>query len=94
MAHKRDRSIKSQIRTLTIGDEGETNREYQSADQTVQAEMIAIRSALDKGEKSGLSARCPEEIINTVIARKLKNNKLSVKPAREISDSTTATDER
>ena len=44
--------------------------------------------------QSGLSARCPDEIINTVIARKLKNNKLSVKPAREISDSTNATDER
>ena len=44
--------------------------------QETPAQIAAIRAALDEGERSGVSTRTPDEIMETVIARKRKNGEL------------------
>ncbi len=41
-----------------------------------EAEIEAIRAALVKGEKSGVSDRTPDDIMNAVVGRKRKNREL------------------
>ena len=41
-----------------------------------EAEIEAIRAALIKGEKSGVSDRTPDDIMNAVVGRKCKNGEL------------------
>ncbi len=57
----------------------EVEREYKSNSEVVndlirkarnqEAEIEAIRAALIKGEKSGISDRTPDDIMNAVVAR-------------------------
>ena len=77
---QQDNWIKSQISTGHFGNESEVIRELirerQIREQETPAEIAAIRAALDEGEKSGMSTRTPDEIMNVVIERKRKNGEL------------------
>lgn len=77
---QQDNWIKSQISTGHFGNESEVIRELirerQIREQDTPAEIAAIRAALDEGEKSGMSTRTPDEIMNVVIERKRKNGEL------------------
>ncbi len=64
----------------------EVEQEYKSNSEVVndlirqarnrEAENEAIRAALIKGEKSGISDRTPDDIVDAVVARKRKNGAL------------------
>ena len=71
---QQDRWIKAQIQSGHFGNESEVVRELirerQIREQETQSDIEAIRSALIKGEQSGLSKRTPDQIVKTVIERK------------------------
>lgn len=77
---QQDSWIKSQISTGHFGNESEIIRELirerQIREQETPAEIVAIRAALEEGERSGMSTRTPDEIMNAVIERKRKNGEL------------------
>ena len=77
---QQDSWIKSQISSGHFGNESEIIRELirerQIREQETSAEIIAIRAALNEGEKNGMSMRTPDEIMNAVMERKRKNREL------------------
>lgn len=48
--------------------------------QETPAEIAAVRAALDEGERSGISTRTIDEMMDAVIARKRKNGELQIEP--------------
>ncbi len=77
---QQDSWIKSQISIGHFGNESEVIRELirerQIREQETSAEIVAIRAALNEGEKNGMSTRTPDEIMNAVMERKRKNGEL------------------
>ena len=77
---QQDSWIKSQISSGHFGNESEVIRELirerQIREQETSAEIVAIRAALNEGEKNGMSTRTPDEIMNAVMERKRKNGEL------------------
>ncbi len=71
-----DRWIQSQMATGNYGTDSELIREALREKQNRAIEIEALRAALTEGEKSGISARTPDEIIDAVIKRKRKNGAL------------------
>ena len=68
--------IKEQIASGHFGNESEVVRSLIRREQTRDAEIDAIRLALAKGEKSGMSQRTPKQIKQAVLDRKQKNGKV------------------
>jgi len=68
--------IKAQITAGEFTNDSEYIRDLIRRDQADKAKLAAIRAALIEGEESGTSDRTPNEIINTVIARRRKNGTL------------------
>ena len=77
---QQDSWIKSQISTGHFGNESEIIRELirerQIREQETLAEIVAIRAALNEGEKNGMSTRTPDEVMKSVMERKCKNGEL------------------
>ena len=77
---QQDSWIKSQISSGHFGNESEVIRELirerQILEQETPAEIVAIRAALNEGEKKGMSTRTPDEIMDAVMERKCKNREL------------------
>ena len=77
---QQDSWIKSQISIGHFGNESEVIRELirerQIREQETSTEIVAIRAALNEGEKNGMSTRTPDEIMNAVMERKRKNGEL------------------
>lgn len=77
---KQDEWIKSQIASGNFGNESEIIRELirerQLREEETPAEIRSIRSALAEGEKSGLSKRSAEQIIQDVMDRKRANGSI------------------
>ena len=77
---EQDSWIEEHISTGHFGNRSESARELirerQVREQETPAEIAAIRVALDEGEKSGVSMRTPDEIMDAVITRRRKNGQL------------------
>ena len=73
---QQDKWIQSQMATGNYGTDSELIREALREKQNRTAEIEAIRAALIAGEKSGISDRKPDEIMNAVIERKRKSGEL------------------
>lgn len=73
---QQDEWIRAQMDTGNYGTDSELIREALREKQNRTAEIEAIRAALIEGEKSGISDRTPDDIMNAVIERKKKNGAL------------------
>ena len=62
--------MQAQLATGNYASDSELLRDLIRKEQERSAEIEAIRIKLIEAEQSGFSPRSPEEIINTVIARK------------------------
>ena len=68
--------IQAQLAAGHYGTDSELIREALREKQQHTTELETIRAALIEGEKSGVSDRTPDEIIQAVIERKRKNGEL------------------
>ena len=73
---EQEKWIQAQMATGHYGTDSELIREALREKQQYTAEIEAIRAALIEGDKSGISDRSPDEIIQAVIERKRKNGEL------------------
>ena len=73
---QQEKWIQEQMATGNYGTDSELIREALREKQNRTAEIEAIRAALLEGEKSGISNRTPDDIMNAVIERKRKNGEL------------------
>ncbi len=71
-----DEWVKSQVATGRYATDSEYLRDLIRRDQEKQEEIETIRAALIEGEKSGISDRTPDQIMQSVIDRKRKNGDL------------------
>ena len=71
-----DAWIKSQIESEEFSSRSDVVNDLIRKARNEQDEILALRSALIKGEESGTSRRRPDEIMQAVIERKRKNGTL------------------
>jgi len=76
VTEQQEKWIQEQMATGNYGTDSELIREALREKQNRTAEIEAIRAALLVGEKSGISNRTPDDIMNAVIERKRKNGEL------------------
>ncbi|NOX44016.1 MAG: type II toxin-antitoxin system ParD family antitoxin [Gammaproteobacteria bacterium] len=73
---QQDQWIQEQMSTGNYATDSELIREALREKQNRTTEAESIRTALIKGEESGISDRKPDDIIKSVIKRKRKNGEL------------------